>query len=72
MNPFERYISLKERTVSNTLYVSLNFDPALKLSNEKMIEITERYMDEVSLLASRKNVLHTTESLSGANNATTL
>src|SRR4051812_21818415 len=47
INQFERHISLNERATTNTLHVSLNFDPSEKLSNEKMTEIAETYMQKI-------------------------
>ncbi len=47
LNHFKRYTSLNERAATNTLHVSLNFDPSENLSNEKMIEIATTYMDKV-------------------------
>lgn len=44
---FERFTSLNERTKTNTLHVSLNFDPTEKLANEKMIEIANEYMKKI-------------------------
>ena len=44
---FERHISLNERATTNTLHLSLNFDPADKLTNEKMKEIAETYMERI-------------------------
>jgi len=47
INHFERHISLNERTVTNTLHVSLSFDASERLSNEKMIKIGKRYMNKI-------------------------
>lgn len=44
---FERFISLNERTTTNVLHVSLNFDPSDKLDNEKMIGIAKTYMERI-------------------------
>ena len=44
---FERHISLNDRAITNTLHLSLNFDPADKLTNEKMKEIAEIYMERI-------------------------
>ncbi|MEI9943944.1 MAG: relaxase/mobilization nuclease domain-containing protein [Chitinophagaceae bacterium] len=41
---FEKLNSLNEKVVTNTLHVSLNFDPSEKLENEKLIEIATMYM----------------------------
>ena len=41
-------IALNERTKkTNTLHISLNFDPSEKLSKEKLTEIAETYMDKI-------------------------
>lgn len=47
LNHFERLISLNDRTVTNTLHVSLNFDPSEQLSNEKLTAIADRYMEQI-------------------------
>ncbi len=44
---FERFTSLNERTITNTLHVSLNFDVAEKLSNDQLTEIAKTYMDKI-------------------------
>lgn len=44
---FERHISLNENVVTNTLHVSLNFDPSEQLSNETMKSIAADYMDKI-------------------------
>lgn len=47
LNHFERYTSLNERATTNTLHISLNFDPSENLSNEKMIDIAAAYMEKI-------------------------
>jgi hypothetical protein len=47
LNHFQRFTSLNERATTNTLHVSLNFDPSEKLGNEKMIEIAAAYMQKI-------------------------
>ncbi len=47
INRFESLISLNERTQTNTLHVSLNFDPSEKISNEKMVDIADCYMQKI-------------------------
>lgn len=47
LNHFERYTSLNERATTNTMHVSLNFDPSENLSNEKMIDIAAAYMEKI-------------------------
>jgi len=44
---FERLTSLNERATTNSLHVSLNFDPSEKLDREKLIEIAESYMSQI-------------------------
>lgn len=41
---FKKHMSLNEKAETNTMHVSLNFDPSEVLSNEKMITIAESYM----------------------------
>lgn len=47
MATFQRLISLNERTVTNTLHVSLNFDPSEKMNNEKLVAIADEYMKRI-------------------------
>jgi len=44
---FEKFTSLNERTATNTLHVSLNFDPSENLDKEKLIAIAESYMQRI-------------------------
>lgn len=44
---FEKFTSLNERTKTNTLHVSLNFDSSEKLGNDKLIEIANAYMEKI-------------------------
>ncbi len=44
---FERFTSLNERTTTNTLHVSLNFDVSEKLSNDQLTEVAKTYMDKI-------------------------
>jgi len=44
---FNRLVSLNNRTVTNCIHVSLNFDPAEKISNEKMEAIANSYMNKI-------------------------
>jgi hypothetical protein len=46
-NHFERYTSLNERTKTNVLHVSLNFDSSEKIDNDKMKEIAKAYMEKI-------------------------
>ena len=48
LNRFENLIALNDRSKkSNTLHISLNFDPTEKLSKERLIEISETYMQKI-------------------------
>lgn len=44
---FQKLTSLNERVVTNTLHVSLNFDPSEKLDNEQLISIATDYMQGI-------------------------
>jgi Relaxase/Mobilisation nuclease domain len=44
---FERLIKLNKRATTNSLHVSLNFDPSEKLVKETLIEIADRYMEHI-------------------------
>ncbi len=44
---FQSLITLNERTVTNALHVSLNFDPSETIPNEKMIVIADVYMQKI-------------------------
>ena len=41
---FQKFISLNERTITNTLHVSLNFDPTENLDKEQLVLIAGDYM----------------------------
>lgn len=47
LNGFERLNNLNKRATTNTLHVSLNFDPSEKLSNDKLIEVANVYMEKI-------------------------
>jgi len=47
LRQFERYTSLNERTLCNTLHISLNFDLSDVLTKEKLIDITVQYMETI-------------------------
>jgi hypothetical protein len=47
LHSFEKLTSLNDRTTTNTLHVSLNFDPSEKLSDNKLIAIAENYMKRI-------------------------
>lgn len=44
---FERLNSLNERATTKTLHVSLNFDPSEKLSENKLLQIANDYMNKI-------------------------
>jgi hypothetical protein len=44
---FRSYQELNERTKTNTLHVSLNFDPSEKLSSETLARIAQSYMQGI-------------------------
>jgi|SRR6218665_374786 len=44
---FEKLTSLNEKVVTNTLHVSLNFDPSEKLNNDEMVAIANNYMKRI-------------------------
>ncbi|MEI9911585.1 MAG: relaxase/mobilization nuclease domain-containing protein [Bacteroidota bacterium] len=44
---FEKFTSLNERTTTNTLHVSLNFDSPEILDNEKLVVIAKTYMERI-------------------------
>jgi len=44
---FERFISLNERTTTNTIHVSLNFDFSDKINTEKLQAIAREYMERI-------------------------
>lgn len=44
---FERLISLNQRAKTNTLHISLNFDPTEKFTKEKLVQIGQAYMQKI-------------------------
>lgn len=44
---FEKLNELNQRATTNTLHVSLNFDPSEKLSKEQMVAIAKAYMEKM-------------------------
>ena len=44
---FKMYMELNTKTTTNTLHVSLNFDPSEKLSNDKLEMIAKAYMTKI-------------------------
>ncbi|HUC80950.1 MAG TPA: relaxase/mobilization nuclease domain-containing protein [Flavisolibacter sp.] len=47
LHHFKRYIDLNTRAKTNTLHISLNFDPAEKLGPGKLVQIATTYMDKI-------------------------
>lgn len=47
LNGFKMLNNLNERATTKTLHVSLNFDPSEKLSNDKLVEVANVYMDKI-------------------------
>jgi Relaxase/Mobilisation nuclease domain len=47
LNGFEMLNNLNSRATTKTIHISLNFDPSEKLSNNKLIEIANVYMEKV-------------------------
>jgi hypothetical protein len=45
---FLKLVQLYENAERNTVHISLNFDPLEKHSKEKLIEITDTYIDKIS------------------------
>ncbi|HTE11596.1 MAG TPA: relaxase/mobilization nuclease domain-containing protein [Chitinophagaceae bacterium] len=44
---FEKLTTLNERTQTNMVHISLNFDPSERLSKEKLVEIARSYMEKI-------------------------
>jgi hypothetical protein len=47
LDGFEKNNRLNKMATTKTLHVSLNFDPSEKLSNDKLIEVANVYMDKI-------------------------
>jgi predicted lactoylglutathione lyase len=47
LNTFKNLMELNTRAQTNTLHISLNFDPSEKLSKEKLAEIASVYMGKI-------------------------
>ena len=47
LNGFEMLNSLNNRATTKTIHISLNFDPSEKLSNDKLIEVANVYMEKI-------------------------
>src|SRR5665213_988747 len=47
LNGFEILNNLNSRATTKTIHISLNFDPSEKLSNDKLIEVANVYMEKI-------------------------
>jgi len=47
LNGFEMLNNLNSRATTKTIHVSLNFDPSEKLSNDKLVEVANVYMEKI-------------------------
>jgi hypothetical protein len=47
LNGFEMLNNLNNRATTKTIHISLNFDPSEKLSNDKLIEVANVYMEKI-------------------------
>jgi hypothetical protein len=47
LNGFEMLNNLNSRATTKTIHISLNFDPSEKLSNDKLIEVSNVYMEKI-------------------------
>ena len=47
LNGFEMLNNLNSRATTKTIHISLNFDPSEKLSNDRMIEVANVYMEKI-------------------------
>ncbi len=47
LNHFKKLIGLNERSKTNTLHISLNFDPSEKLNKETLVQIASSYMEKI-------------------------
>jgi len=47
LNGFEMLNNLNSRATTKTIHISLNFDPYEKLSNDKLIEVANVYMEKI-------------------------
>jgi Relaxase/Mobilisation nuclease domain len=47
LNGFEMLNNLNSRATTKTIHISLNFDPTEKLSNNKLIEVANVYMEKI-------------------------
>ncbi|WP_369699892.1 relaxase/mobilization nuclease domain-containing protein [Flavobacterium sp. AED] len=47
LNRFVKRLELNENAKRNSIYISLNFDPSENHSKEKMMAITNTYMEKI-------------------------
>src|SRR4051812_8629604 len=47
LDAFEKLIAMNERAKTNSLHISLNFDPSDKVDREKLAEIASSYMARI-------------------------
>ncbi|HET7117974.1 MAG TPA: relaxase/mobilization nuclease domain-containing protein [Hanamia sp.] len=47
LNGFEMLNILNSRAATKTIHISLNFDPSEKLSNDKLVEVANVYMEKI-------------------------
>ena len=47
LNGFEMLNNLNRRATTKTIHISLNFDPSEKLSNDKLVEVANVYMEKI-------------------------
>src|SRR5665213_430926 len=47
LNGFEMLNNLNSRATTKTIHISLNFDPSEKLSNGKLVEVADLYMEKI-------------------------
>ena len=47
MDGFEKHNRLNKMAATKTLHVSLNFDPSEKLSNNRLMEVADVYMEKI-------------------------
>ena len=48
LNGFEMLNNLNRRATTKTIHISLNFDPSEKLSNGKLVEVANVYMEKIA------------------------
>ena len=47
LNGFEMLNNLNSRATTKNIHISLNFDPSEKLSNDKLVEVANVYMEKI-------------------------